>query len=68
MKDSFVLSTFDTQPPGSNFLLAYLDFSRGPNTKMWLYSSIENSSILGDEVVCEEQAVFQKKFGNLSGI
>jgi hypothetical protein len=53
--NSHVLSTFDIEPPGKDFLVAYLDFSKGPQTEMWLYSSIENPVIPGDETVCMEQ-------------
>jgi hypothetical protein len=56
-KDSHVLSTFDTEAPGQDFLVAYLDFSRGPNTEMWLYSSIENVSTPEDGAVCEVQVL-----------
>jgi hypothetical protein len=55
--DSHVLSTFDTESSGKDFLVAYLDFSRGPDTEMWLYSSLENTATPGDEAVCEEQVL-----------
>jgi hypothetical protein len=55
--DSHVLSTFDMEAPGKDFLVAFLDFSRGPDTEMWLYSSLENPATPGDEVVCEEQVL-----------
>jgi hypothetical protein len=54
---SYVLSTFDTEAPGKDFLVAFLDFSRGPDTEMWLYSSLENPVTPGDEAVCEEQVL-----------
>ena len=38
-----------------DFAVAYLDFSRGPETEMWLYSSIENPVTDGNNTVCEEQ-------------
>lgn len=53
--NSHVLSTFGMEPPGKDFLVAYLDFSKGPETEMWLYSSIENTEVPGDEIVCEQQ-------------
>jgi hypothetical protein len=53
--DSHVLSTFDKELPAQDFAVAYLDFSRGPETEMWLYSSIENPSTDGNNTVCEEQ-------------
>jgi len=55
--NSHVLSTFDTEAPGKDFLVAYLDFSRGPDTEMWLYSSLENAATPGDEAACEEQVL-----------
>jgi hypothetical protein len=54
---SHVLSTFDVSAPGNDFLVAYLDFSLGPNTEMWLYSSLENPLLPSNEVVCEEQVL-----------
>lgn len=54
---SHVLSTFDTEAPRKDFLVAYLDFSRGPDTEMWLYSSLEHPATQGDEIVCEEQVI-----------
>lgn len=52
-----VLSTFDTDAPGSHFLIACLDFSRGPDTEMWLYSSLEHPSMSSDEAICQEQVL-----------
>lgn len=52
-----VLSTFDTESPGKDFLVACLDFSRGPESEIWMYSSIENAGTPGDEAVCEEQVL-----------
>jgi hypothetical protein len=52
-----VLSTFDTEAPGKDFFVACLDFSRGPDTEMWLYSSLENPATPGDEAVCEKQVL-----------
>ncbi|TVY46853.1 hypothetical protein LOCC1_G003706, partial [Lachnellula occidentalis] len=59
---SHILSTFATStstststPSNPDFLIAYLDFSRGPNTEMWLYSSIENPTIPSSSTVCEAQ-------------
>jgi len=53
--DSHVLSTFDKELPAQDFAVAYLDFSRSPETEMWLYSSIENPVTDGNNTVCEEQ-------------
>ncbi|KAH8750954.1 hypothetical protein F5882DRAFT_75745 [Hyaloscypha sp. PMI_1271] len=55
--NSHILSTFDTEAPGKNFLIAFLDFSRGPDTELWLYSSLENPANPGDDAVCEEQVL-----------
>jgi len=55
--NSHILSTFDTEAPGKNFLIAFLDFSRGPDTELWLYSSLENPATPGDDAVCEEQVL-----------
>ncbi|TVY34438.1 hypothetical protein LSUB1_G006020 [Lachnellula subtilissima] len=60
---SHILSTFATSvssstsspTPAPEFLIAYLDFSRGPNTEMWLYSSIEHPTIPSSAAVCEAQ-------------
>jgi hypothetical protein len=38
-----------------DFLVPFLDFSKAPETQMWLYSSIENTAAPGDETVCEQQ-------------
>ncbi|KAH8746450.1 hypothetical protein F5882DRAFT_471407 [Hyaloscypha sp. PMI_1271] len=40
------------EAPGKNFLIAFLDFSRGPDTELWLYSSLENPANPGDDAVC----------------
>ncbi len=53
--DSHVLSTLDTSSPGQEFFVACLDFSRGPDTEMWVYSSLENSSVPSIRAVCEAQ-------------
>jgi hypothetical protein len=55
--NSHILSTFDTEAPGKDFLIAFLDFSRGPDTELWLYSSLENPATPGDDAVCEEQVL-----------
>jgi hypothetical protein len=52
--DSHVLSTFGKELPAQDFAVAYLDFSRGPETEMWLYSSIENPETDGN-TICEQQ-------------
>jgi hypothetical protein len=53
--DSHVLSTLDKDLQSQEFAVAYLDFSRGPETEMWLYSSIENPQAGGNKTACEEQ-------------
>lgn len=55
--DSHILSTFDTEAPGKDFLVAFLDFSRAADTAMWLYSSLQNPKDPGDESVCESQVL-----------
>lgn len=57
-----VLSTFDRNAPGKDFLVAYLNFDIGPEVEMWMYSSIENPDTPGDDSVCEEQilALFKR--------
>lgn len=52
---SHVLSVIEAQSPGKEFLVAYLDFSRGPQSEMWLYSSLENASTPSDEAVVMQQ-------------
>lgn len=52
---SHVLSAFDTSSPGQEFFVACLDFSRGPDTEMWLYSSLENPSLPSNQAICEAQ-------------
>ncbi len=50
--DSHVLMS----PPSSEALtVAYLDFSRGPETELWLYSSVERYQTIEIESKCEEQ-------------
>jgi hypothetical protein len=34
--------------PGGHFAAAYLDFSRGPETEMWMYSTLEGRSGIDD--------------------
>ena len=55
--DSHVLSTFDTEAPKKDFLVAFLDFSRAADTAMWLYSSLQNPNDPGDEAVGEQQVL-----------
>lgn len=39
-------------------VVAYLDFSRGPETEMWLYSSMEDGELTkAEEALCQEQIV-----------
>jgi len=47
--DSRILASFEGTSPGSSFVVAYLDYSRGPETEMWLFSSIENTMRLTSE-------------------
>lgn len=54
--NSHVLTSFDGDDPGRCFVAAYLDFSRGPETEMWLFSSIELNDRSPKEVqMCEVQ-------------
>jgi len=54
---SHVLSTFDTEAPGRDFLVAFLDMSRAADTAMWLYSSLQHPHDPGDEAICESQVL-----------
>jgi hypothetical protein len=54
-ENSHVLSVFDEEGSGQNFLVASVDLSRCPETEIWIYSSIENPHSPGDEAVCEQQ-------------
>lgn len=54
---SRVLSTFDKENPNREFLVASVDLSRGPETELWLYSSVENGGLPGNEAVCEKQVL-----------
>ena len=65
-QDSHVLSLFDKKAPGRDFFVAFLDLSKGPETEMWLYSSIENQDTPGDEVICEKQIM--NLFSHVRGI
>jgi hypothetical protein len=56
---SHVLSSFDAEAPGKDFLVASLDLSKCPETEMWLYSSIENPDRPGDERVRELERSYQ---------
>lgn len=40
---SCILASFEGSIPGDSFVVAYLDYSRGPETEMWLFSSLEQS-------------------------
>jgi len=55
--DSHVLSTFDKESLEIDFLVAFLDFSQGPQTEMWMYSSIENPATPCNEALCEDQVL-----------
>ena len=56
-QDSHVSSPSDTATPGKDFLVAFLYFSKGPETGMWLYSSFENQETLGNGTKCEKQVL-----------
>lgn len=54
--NSHMLTSFDGDDLGRCFVVAYLDFSRGPETEMWLFSSIELSDRSPMEVeICGKQ-------------
>ena len=55
--DSHVLSTFGREDPGRDFLVAYVDLSKCPETEIWLYSSMENTEAPGNAIACEEQVL-----------
>lgn len=72
---SHILSTFAaSNSPEQDFLIAYLDFSRGPNTEMWLYSSLENPTTASSITTCLAQllallarvAVLEQEYVNSS--
>jgi hypothetical protein len=46
---SHVLTSFSGKEPGRSFVMAYLDYSRGPETEMWLFSSLELSDRTQEE-------------------
>jgi hypothetical protein len=52
--DSHVLISSLTS---EDFAIAYLDFSRGPETELWLYSSLERGEATKNESKCEEQII-----------
>lgn len=39
--NSCILTSFENSSPGNSFVVGYLDYSRGPETEMWLFSSLE---------------------------
>jgi hypothetical protein len=64
--NSCILASFENSSPGNSFVMAYLDYSRGPETEMWLFSSLENTTSHltseDDSQLCERQlvALFRK--------
>lgn len=50
--DSSILTAFHEQEA---FTVTYLDFSRGPEAELWLYSSLENEQIVDETSICEGQ-------------
>lgn len=51
-----ILTTFrPSHSPPPSFLIAFLDFSRGPEVEMWLYSSLEHPSIPTSAPTCSAQ-------------
>lgn len=55
--NSLVLASFRAEVERC-CVIAYLDFSRGPETEMWLYSSMEGGGFSrAEEALCEEQIV-----------
>jgi hypothetical protein len=60
--NSCILASFESGSPGNSFAM---DYSRGPETEMWLFSSLENTSshlTSEDSQLCERQlvALFRK--------
>jgi hypothetical protein len=54
----------DADPAGTPFTAGYLDFSRGPETELWLYTSLEHrqptstsTRTVDEEAACGDQAV-----------
>jgi hypothetical protein len=47
--NSRILASFEGSSPGNCFVVAYLDYSRGPETEMWLFSTIENTRLTSEE-------------------
>jgi hypothetical protein len=39
--DSCLLASFEDDTPETPFIVSYLDFSRGPETELWIFSSLE---------------------------
>jgi hypothetical protein len=48
-ENSHILASFESDCPGNCFAVAYLDYSRGPETEMWLFSSIENTRLASED-------------------
>lgn len=56
--DNSHILTFIDRVFSEAFVVAYLDFSRGPETEMWLYSSVERGSLPSEvEAQCEAQII-----------
>jgi hypothetical protein len=55
--NSLILASFESSSPGNSFVIAYLDYSRGPETEMWLFSSIEDTRLTSEGQLGEKQLV-----------
>lgn len=51
---SHILTSFEGSDSGKSFVIAYLDYSRGPETEMWLFSSLEVGLDTEEEVLTSE--------------
>jgi hypothetical protein len=56
---SHVLASFSQGSTGRSFVAAYLDYSRGPETEMWIFSTMEGGAQqTPDEELINEQQLF----------
>lgn len=51
---SHILTSFEGSNLERSFIVAYLDYSRGPETEMWLFSSLEVGQDTEEEVSTSE--------------
>jgi hypothetical protein len=52
----------DGRPQHQRFTAAYLDLSGGPETQMWLYSTLENAKLPGSQ---DDDAYYRKQLSEL---